>query len=80
MRSNGQPDGTETIRRGEKGFTRDDFILLEGKRVSDILVFGGGTSPKKDLENLKSLGIGEIFTTGTDTHAIIDYLDRVLER
>ena len=73
-------NGTETIRRGGEGFTWDDSILLEGKRVSDILVFGGGTIPKKDLENLKSLGIGEIFTTGTDTHEIIDYLDRTLER
>ena len=26
------------------------------------------------------VGIGEIFTMGTDTHAIIDYLDRTLER
>ena len=54
--------------------------LLKEMGASDILVFGGGTIPKKDLDNLKSLGIGEIFTTGTDTRAIIDYLNRTLER
>ena len=54
--------------------------LLREREASDILVFGGGTIPKKDLANLKLLGIGEIFTTGTDTHAIIDYLDRTLEK
>ncbi|MBW1870402.1 MAG: cobalamin B12-binding domain-containing protein [Deltaproteobacteria bacterium] len=54
--------------------------FLKDRGASDILVFGGGTIPKKDLKNLKSLGIGEIFTTGTDTHEIIDYLDRTLKR
>ena len=56
------------------------MFLLKDRGASDILVFGGGTIPKKDLENLRSLGVGEIFTTGTDTRAIIDYLDRTLER
>jgi len=54
--------------------------FLEDRGASDILVFGGGAIPRKDLDNLKSLGIGEIFTTGTDTRAIIDYLNTTLER
>ena len=53
--------------------------LLKEKGASDILVFGGGTIPKKDWVELTSLGVGEIFTTGTDTHVIIDYLNRTLE-
>ena len=56
------------------------MTLLKEKGASDILVFGGGTIPKKDRVVLKSLGIGEIFTTGADTHAIIDYLNKTLER
>ena len=56
------------------------MAALEEKGVSDILVFGGGTIPKKDQGELKSLGVGEIFSTGTDTQEIIDYLDRTLER
>jgi len=56
------------------------MTLLKEKGASDILVFGGGTIPKKDWGKLKSLGVGEIFTTGTDTQVIIDYLNRTLER
>lgn len=67
-------NGSETIGRRDKGIHRGGLHLLKEKRVSDILVFGGGTIPKKDLEKLKSLGIGEIFTAGTDTDAIIAYL------
>jgi methylmalonyl-CoA mutase C-terminal domain/subunit len=56
------------------------MTILEDKGVTDMLVFGGGTIPKKDQGELKSLGVGEIFSTGTDTQDIIDYLDRTLER
>ena len=54
--------------------------LLRDRGASDILVFGGGTIPRKDLENLKASGVGEIFTTGADTQSIIDYLNETLER
>jgi methylmalonyl-CoA mutase C-terminal domain/subunit len=56
------------------------MTMLEEKGISDILVFGGGTIPKKDRGELKALGVGEIFSTGTDTRDIIDYLDKTLER
>jgi methylmalonyl-CoA mutase C-terminal domain/subunit len=52
--------------------------LLKERGVSKILVFGGGTIPKKDWNGLKSIGVGEIFTTGTDTSKIIKYLKREL--
>jgi len=38
---------------------------LKEKGISDILVFGGGTIPENDRGELKSLGIGKIFSTGT---------------
>lgn len=55
------------------------MTLLEEKGCSDILVFGGGTIPKKDLNALKSIGVGEIFPTGSNTSEIITYLERELE-
>lgn len=54
--------------------------LLKERGVSKILVFGGGTIPKKDWNGLKSIGVGEIFTTGTDTSEIIKYLNRELRK
>ena len=53
--------------------------LLRQKGISDILVFGGGAIPQKDRTFLKSLGVGELFPPGTDTQAIIDYLNNILD-
>jgi methylmalonyl-CoA mutase C-terminal domain/subunit len=52
--------------------------LLKEKGAPDILVFGGGAIPLKDKKRLKASGVGEIFTTGTDTADIIDYLNKTL--
>jgi methylmalonyl-CoA mutase C-terminal domain/subunit len=48
--------------------------LLKGKGISDILVLGGGIIPEEDVPNLKSAGIAEIFTPGTDTNDIAKYI------
>jgi len=55
------------------------MVLLKEKGVSDMLVFGGGTIPKKDWEGLKKIGVGKIFTPGSDTQEIVDYLNEVIE-
>jgi methylmalonyl-CoA mutase C-terminal domain/subunit len=52
--------------------------LLSEKDISDILVFGGGAIPQKDRAILKSMGVGELFPPGTDTHKIIDYLNNTI--
>jgi methylmalonyl-CoA mutase C-terminal domain/subunit len=51
---------------------------LQEKRVADILVFGGGTIPKKDWPALAALGVGKIFMPGADTREIVDYLNEAL--
>lgn len=56
------------------------IALLHEKGLSDLLVFGGGTIPPKDQERLKSMGVGEIFTPGTDTREIVSYLKETLEK
>jgi len=55
------------------------MALLKEKGLSDLLVFGGGTIPSKDRERLKTRGVGEIFTPGTDTNDIVNYLRGVLD-
>jgi len=55
------------------------MALLKEKGISDVVVFGGGTIPQKDRDRLKSLGVGEIFTPGTNTEDIVNYLKKVLE-
>jgi methylmalonyl-CoA mutase C-terminal domain/subunit len=48
--------------------------ILKGKGISDILVLGGGIIPEEDVPGLKSAGIAEIFTPGTDTNDIAKYI------
>ena len=51
--------------------------ILEGLReneAEDVLVVVGGTIPSDDAEELKKLGDGEVFTPGTPTGEIVDFL------
>ncbi len=48
--------------------------LLKEKNASDILVFGGGVIPDDDIPGLKAQGILEIFTPGTSTVDVIEFI------
>ena len=48
--------------------------LMNEKGVDDILLTGGGIIPKEDIEELKKLGVGELFTPGASTTAIAEYI------
>lgn len=49
--------------------------LLRGKGAADIKVFGGGIIPNEDIPKLKEAGVEEIFTPGTPTRAIVDWVE-----
>jgi len=48
--------------------------LLAEKDARDIVVFGGGIIPDADIEPLKKLGVAEVFTPGTTTTAIVEWV------
>lgn len=48
--------------------------LMKEKGVDDILLFGGGIIPQKDIDSLKAMGVGELFTPGAATFEIAAYL------
>jgi methylmalonyl-CoA mutase C-terminal domain/subunit len=51
--------------------------ILDGLReneAEDVLVVVGGTIPADDAAELKKLGVGEVFTPGTHTREIVDFL------
>jgi methylmalonyl-CoA mutase C-terminal domain/subunit len=52
--------------------------LLRERGAEDVVVFGGGIIPKEDVPVLQEKGIEEIFTPGTPTSRIIDWLRRRL--
>ena len=52
--------------------------LLAERDAADIVVFGGGTIPEKDVASLLSIGVKAIFTPGTSAETIVTTLDALL--
>src|SRR5436305_2976855 len=48
--------------------------LLKERDAADIVVFGGGIVPDADIAPLKEMGVAEVFTPGTTTTAIVDWV------
>ena len=48
--------------------------LLAERDATDIVVFGGGIVPDEDIEALSKMGVAKIFTPGTPTTEIIDWV------
>jgi len=49
--------------------------LLKARDASDILVFGGGIIPDGDIPALLEAGVAKVFTPGTPTQAIVDWVN-----
>ncbi|WIW71387.1 MULTISPECIES: cobalamin B12-binding domain-containing protein [Anaerosinus] len=48
--------------------------LVKEKGMEDVLVIGGGVIPDADIPALKEAGVAEVFTPGTPTSAIVDFI------
>jgi methylmalonyl-CoA mutase, C-terminal domain len=48
--------------------------LLRERDALDVVVFGGGIIPDADIAPLKELGVAEVFTPGTTTTTIVDWV------
>jgi methylmalonyl-CoA mutase C-terminal domain/subunit len=48
--------------------------LLEEKGASDIPLVAGGIIPDEDIDTLKKAGVVEVFTPGTSTQEIVDFV------
>lgn len=49
--------------------------LLKQNNALDIAVFGGGIIPDDDIPKLKALGVTEIFTPGSSTQDIVQWIN-----
>jgi len=54
--------------------------LLRERGADDVLVFGGGIIPRDDIVLLKQQGVAEIFTPGTSTQKIVEWLRAALDQ
>ena len=48
--------------------------LLNAQGADDVLVTVGGTIPADDVPELKKLGVAEVFTPGSPTADIVDFI------
>lgn len=54
--------------------------LLKEKGIDDVLVMGGGVIPEDDIPGLKAAGIAGVFTPGSPTAEIIEFIKNNLKR
>ncbi len=47
---------------------------MKHKGLDNVLTIGGGVIPDADIPGLKAAGIAEVFTPGTPTEKIIEYI------
>lgn len=50
------------------------LTLMRERKIGDVILFGGGIIPERDIEALKKMGVGELFTPGASTQSIVDYV------
>ena len=48
--------------------------LLRERDATDIVVFGGGIIPDDDIPKLESAGVAKVFTPGTPTYEIVEWV------
>jgi methylmalonyl-CoA mutase cobalamin-binding domain/chain len=48
--------------------------LLKQQGADDVIVTVGGTIPAEDIDELKKLGVAQVFTPGASTQEIVDYI------
>jgi methylmalonyl-CoA mutase C-terminal domain/subunit len=48
--------------------------LMKQKKVTDVLLTGGGIIPDGDRNKLKEMGVGELFAPGTTMESIVNYI------
>lgn len=53
--------------------------LLKEKEAEDIHVVVGGIIPNDDIKNLTDSGVKKVFTPGTPTKLIVDYINELMK-
>lgn len=54
--------------------------LLKAKGMEDVMVLGGGVIPESDIAGLKAAGISAVFTPGSPTGKVVDFINENLKK
>ncbi len=53
---------------------------MKEKDLQDVLLTGGGIIPEDDMQKLRDIGVGELFSPGANTNEISDYIKAWVEK
>jgi len=48
--------------------------MMKQKGMNDVLLTGGGIIPDSDMKKLNEMGVGKLFSPGTNTDEIVNYI------
>ena len=66
--------GLSILSGAHLSLTRKVIEKLREQGAGDILVLVGGIIPEQDVQELKTIGVAEVFTAGTPISRIADYI------
>ena len=66
--------GFEVIYTGLRQTPEQIVEMLKEKGMGDVLVVGGGVIPDADIPGLKEAGVSAVFTPGTPTADVIEFI------
>jgi len=73
--------GLSSLSGEHLSFTPKVVELLKEKRLGDTLLIIGGVIPTEDIPRLKEMGVAEVFTAGSLTKSIVEFIrNRVRKR
>jgi methylmalonyl-CoA mutase C-terminal domain/subunit len=52
--------------------------ILKERSMEDVIVFGGGIIPQEDIQGLLDAGVKALFTPGTTTREVIEFLEETI--
>ena len=67
--------GLSILSGAHLGLTRKVMDELRRQEVEGKLVLVGGTILKRDVEKLKSMGVAEVFPTGTPLYKAVEFIE-----
>ncbi|HWC34740.1 MAG TPA: cobalamin B12-binding domain-containing protein [Mycobacteriales bacterium] len=74
VQEDAQAIGLSVLSGAHMTLFRKVLDLLAEQDARDIVVFGGGIIPDADIAPLKEIGVAEVFTPGTPTGTIVDWV------
>jgi methylmalonyl-CoA mutase, C-terminal domain len=66
--------GLSVLSGAHMHYFKEIRTLLKQRQGEDILLFGGGIIPDEDIPTLHALGVTGLFTPGTTTQDVVNFL------